>query len=251
MFSICFSLTLFGYFFITHSIQQSPLYILLMIYLIILCKKIDQWDWTKFYYITFIVGSLTNFFDFFTVPTITLVIPVLLYVLYYCLNHSIKQSTLFCKILNLCILWSLGFAFTWASKWAVCDLVLDTSIIKNALNQILFRSIGAPRQTLNNLMYLIKHLSLAFSVTIIFVFIYDYIIHKKSKIKKTLSTSHHSYITQNNKMVILFICLVPIAWSLVTFNHFYNHVIFTYRDLMMLYLFVLLSFFEKEKDGKI
>ena len=85
-----------------------------------------------------------------------------------------------------------------------------------------------------------QHLCLSSIAMIIFVLLYDFIKHK---------TNHKSfdYIAESNRIIILFICIIPVLWSVITFNHFYNHIIYTYRNIMLLYTYILLLFFTKEK----
>lgn len=246
MFAICLSLSLFGYFFVANSLQQAPIVFVLMIYSIIILKNLKKWDWNNMRFSAFIVGSLTCFFDFLTFPVLTLAIPLLIYCLSYSIEHSIKNKDLFLSVFSTCVIWSIGYAITWISKWIFCDLVLNTSIIQNAIEQIKYRSVGAPRQDMDNILFFMQHFILASIVTIVFVLFYDFLkqFHRTKKAKNYI-------IFANNQLIILFICLIPIFWSLITFNHFYNHIIYTFRNFTTVFIYIFLIFFEKEKDGKI
>ena len=109
MFAICLPLNLCGYFFISYSLQQAPAYMVMMIFAIIVTSKLGKWDWDKLIYSAMIVGSLTCFFDFLTTPILTLVLPLIIFVLYYCKEKTIKNKDLFYKVAQVCISWGLRF----------------------------------------------------------------------------------------------------------------------------------------------
>lgn len=241
-FSICFSLVIFELLFIAYSLHISPMTYVLLISSIILVKKIEKVDYDKLTFFLFIVGSVTSFFDTLTVPVLTLTIPLLIFTLYYSKNKTIKNKDLFFQIVKVSIAWGLGFAITWISKWIICDLTLHTSIISASIEQVFYRTVGAPRDISTSLLYLTNKLGNYTILLILFVLFYDSFKKHFCKNKKT------NYLHIDNLSQVLLICLIPVAWCLVTSNHVLNHIFFTFRNLVTLYMFILLLFFRKQKN---
>jgi len=241
-FSICFSLIIFELLFISYSLHISPMTYVLLISSIILVKKIENMDFNKLAFFLFIVGSITSFFDTLTVPVLTLTIPLLIFTLYYSKNNTIKNKDLFFQIVKVCFTWGLGFAITWISKWIICDLVLHTDIISTSIEQVIYRTVGAPRDISTSLLYLANKLGNYTILLILFVLFYDTFMKHFCKNKKS------NYLHIDNLSQILLICLIPVAWCLVTSNHVLNHIFFTFRNFVMIYMFILFLFFRKQKN---
>jgi len=239
MFAICFSLIAFDYFATSYSLQQAPIMLLSVIASIIVLKRIDKLDWNKLFYIAFIVGSITCFLDFLTTPTLTLALPLLIYVLYHSKEQHYTNKELFIKVFTSCVLWAIAYVLTWISKWIIVDLFTDANVIGSALEQIKYRSIGVPRTEIEYIQVLIKHLCFSFAFCIVMILIIDILI--KNKI--ILARNNKTFL--ENKMIILFVCIIPILWCFVSFNHFINHSMLSYKNFMLILAYLLLIFFEK------
>ena len=141
-----------------------------------------------------------------------------------------------------------GFGLTWLSKWIICDVILGTSIVKNAIHQILYRSAGTPRNEINYVLVLLQHISFILVVSIISILVYDFVLSRKKENKnKSKNKDKMQFVSLDNKPILTFICLIPMLWFFVIFNHSYNHIIFTYRNFMTIIILFLLRFFDKEK----
>ena len=89
----------------------------------------------------FVIGSFTSFVDLFTTPLIALGIPLLVYFLLKQKNEETSVKEQIIDLIKLSILWGLGYGLTWFAKWALVDIIYGRGIIKNAIEQIVFRTV--------------------------------------------------------------------------------------------------------------
>ena len=113
------------------SLQGASIFLILMIssiYILIRHEKIKSIGITFF-----IIGMLTNFFDFLTVPILTYGVPLIIYFLLQQKNQrlSFKESTII--FIKTGISWILGYAGTWLAKWILMDLIYDRNLLETAL----------------------------------------------------------------------------------------------------------------------
>ncbi len=231
MFAIVFSILLFDYLFIPFSIDFAPGYLIFMIFSILLLLNIEKISWSTVKYMCFIIGAIICYFDYLNVPVLTLSIPLLIYTLYITKERKLDNKELFKNIFISCVLWSVGYIVTWVSKWVVYEVFMDDSIFNIVLQQIKYRSATMPHDFVGAFNLTILHFSAALFIFILATFV----INKKAYSTKNLL---------NNKETIAFICLIPIMWDIVTFNHFVNHSYFTYRDFTTLFIGFWLFYFD-------
>lgn len=83
-----------------------------------------------------IVGMVTNFVDFLTVPLLTLGMPLLL-CLYMDIRGEEEKTWGFYlrRILSCSLLWGIGYGLCWACKWLIGTLVLGESVFDSAAGQ--------------------------------------------------------------------------------------------------------------------
>ena len=184
----------------------------------------------------FVVGSLSCFFDMLTTPLLTLGIPLVIMV---ALNNdpqlSVKDYLL--KFIRLALLWGVGFALTFVSKWALGTLILGQNVFADAFNISLYRmgvedygrwdAVSRNFGMLNLPMILVTALSL---VVLLLVR------RRKFNWKKAL--------------LLLLLGVTPYIWYLVLSNHSYEHWWFTYRlqaITVMCLFFMMTDSFVKEK----
>ncbi len=108
------SILLCGYLTASYSLESSPVFLTMIISSIIYVKRIDKIKNSNLY--IFIVGCVTNYFDYLTVPLITLGVLASLYMLKLIED---KKDWKYClKSLIICsVLWAVGYAGTWIFKW--------------------------------------------------------------------------------------------------------------------------------------
>lgn len=215
------------YFYLGFSLQGIFVFLIMMIASIIIlkCDKIKNVG-----YLFFIVGMLTNFFDFLTVPLVTLGVPLILLMLIRQKNEENKNiKKVIFEIIKISILWGIGYAGTWLVKWILVDLIYDRSLLSTALGQVAYRSTGLDYSgilvILANLGYEMINIYISVLITILFVIIDCVITKKKNKEEK---------IEEKQSLVpYILIGVMPIVWYLVLKNHSINHSFFTYRNLIL------------------
>lgn len=172
----------------------------------------------------FIIGMLTAFFDLLTVPVAICIFPLLLYVLQE--NKSFKQLLFSC--IKCILLFGIGYLSMWFAKWILVDLIYDGRIIRNSINQILYRTdisnVGIQEGVIQNF----RHLGNIVSIFVIALYVINilYIAIKSIKEKK---------ISEENKknLLILALGLAPIVWYSIIREHSLTHGYFTYRNLIV------------------
>lgn len=177
----------------------------------------------------FIIGSLTCYFDLLTTPLLTLGIPLAV-MLSLKRDDKLQLKDNFFEISKIILLWGLGFALTFATKWALASLILGQNILADAYEVSLYRMEAedftrwdALTRNFNMLNYWI--------IGVAAVFMLFFVIIKRLKI---------SY---KKVVLFLFIALMPYVWYLLLANHSYQHWWFTYRlqAISVVCLFFMLS----------
>ena len=198
-------------------------------------------NFERFYICSFIVGSLTAFFDLLTTPLLPIGVLMLFWLCFFEKDKSIeiKNKFIFFNLFN----WLLGYIGTWASKWIIATLVTSENIIINAINQVIYRtgskfalSEGGKSVSkfealkLNFKMLFLplgntKIIILIFLILLVFSVLIYYFRRKE----------------MNNNFVkrILFISSLPQIWYFITANHSQLHHSFTYRSQIITLLGVI------------
>ena len=216
------SLLLVGVPVVPLSIQLSVCFYLMLLYsiYIIQLKKIDY-----VFLVFFVMGAITSYFDFLTVPQITLGIPLTLFLL----KNKVKNTYQYIILLSLS--WLGGYALLWSSKWMIAYLLTGNEIVDTITSSI----------------------SLRLSDSVVFhgakIPIEDLILLLLSKIRwwmiLLVSTviaflSFIYYRLQKGKAIIyryswlLLIALIVPVWFLVLRNHTVQHIFFTWRAVLVI-----------------
>lgn len=235
-----FSLIVEGYFFVSYSLESTPVFLVMIVSSIILLKRIDKIH--NLYLYIFIISCITNFVDYLTVPLITLAIPLLLYILY----KQKENTQLNCKhylvlILKSSLVWIVGYGATWLSKWIIYDMICKEGLIQAAMNQVFYRSYGNVRNfeiTINERMltfivYNFEYATMLFGIRVLFILI-AYLRGKIYIELKKLKT----YLNEN--ILILIISLMPLAWYMVLQNHTIIHYRWVYRHMLIFLIGILI-----------
>ena len=231
--SIIFSTCLLGveYFYLGFSMQGIFIFLIMMIAsVIILCKYSKIKSYSMFF---FIIGMLTNFFDFLTVPVLTYAIPMIVLFIIKFTKENFEIKLIFKKILVLGIAWSAGYGLTWASKWILTDLIFERKMLITALKQVFYRSAGTEKINIfnvinKNMNYIYVSFFISLFITVLTILIKIWIENKKIEFKKQ-NTKKTFYII----FIYLLIGIIPIIWYTLLQNHSYNHAFFTYRNLLI------------------
>ena len=183
----------------------------------------------------FIIGSLTCYFDLLTTPLLTLGIPLVVLL-------SFKSDEGFCfkdnllEIIKLILLWGLGFALTFVTKWALASMVLGENIFADAYEVSLYRMEvddftrwDAVTMNLGMINWWIV------GIAAIVMLVVGLIKRRKFNYKKIL--------------LFLIISVMPYVWYFLLANHSYLHWWFTYR-LQMVAVVSLLMMVSVKRIGK-
>ena len=236
--SIIFALSLVcsGYFSASYSLSNSPVFLTMMISSIYLLKRIDKLDDFSLY--IFIVGCITSFIDFLTVPLITLGIPSVIYLLkMYNNNRDWKYCTKF--LIKNSIVWLIGFILTWFFKWLQYDLTIDDSnnMLNIGFSQILFRT-----QRVNEAWGIdINYISVIYEIisrSTLYILLSVIIITFVNKFKFVFNEIN------KNLIPIFLLALYPIMWYIILANHTIMHDFYTYRNSLIFMLCILLCIYE-------
>lgn len=229
--SIIFGIALIceGYFCVSYSLECAPVFLVLMISGIWLIKKIDKIR--NFYFFMFIVACITNFVDYLTVPLITLAIPLYIFIL--CQQ---KEKTAYKECLKIVfktsIIWFVGYAVTWLSKWVIYDVIYNEGLIKLAISQIMYRTkIYNTRANITIdgiIMKFIFENLIYIGLLCNFAIIIAMCVAPKYRLKLNKMT----YYIQNT-LPILIISLMPFVWYICLANHTVLHGIFVYRHMLI------------------
>ena len=219
------------YFFLCFSLQGIFVFLIAMISSIVILERDSKI--INFGLGFFIIGMLTNFFDFLTVPLITLFLPLILYFLLKQkteTNQTIKSILV--KMIQLSMLWGIGYVLTWGTKWILFDICFNRDLIKVALQQVFYRSAQDANITwlhsiISNLQYWKNGMICSIIISVIAFNIQ--IIRKKI----TLNQNYPLKEIFIQSFLYIIIGLIPIVWYAIIANHSYYHAFFTYRNLMI------------------
>ncbi len=236
------SLVCCGYFTVFYCLSNSPIFLTMIVSGIILIKRIDVIkDFSMF---VFVVGCVVNFFEFLTVPLVTLGMVCCLYLLklmeegkdwIYCLRFVVVNS----------LIWLLGFAGTWMCKWVLYDLMIndDMSMVQVGLQQSMFR--------LQRTCRAMHPFSETFADNGVFIAV---MLMGRASLFAILSsipimwTKGFKVSSQGlNKRALSFLLLstFPFIWYLALANHTILHAFFAYRHAFVSMLGFLLAMHEQ------
>lgn len=218
------------------SMQFFPVLALTVIGSLLVAKREQL---ANFGLLFFVIGSLTCYFDLLTTPLLTLGIPMAVML-------SLKREDEFqlkdniIEVSKLTLLWGLGFALTFLTKWALASLILGQNIFSDAYEVSLYRMEAEEftrweAVTKNFGMLNLWMIGIAAAILLLFVII------KRLKI---------SY---KKAVLFLIIGLMPYVWYLLLANHSYLHWWFTYRlqaITVVCLLFMFCNGSSAMKDGK-
>lgn len=228
------------------SLQQAPCIFLTLISSLILIKNIKKMDNHSFSLFIFIVGSLTCFFDFLTTPIFSLVCPILIYVLYQKRICETPKNNIL-SIINYSIVWGMSYSITWITKWITVDIVLHKDVVNSSLNQVLYRINGEFYKFSGNfkavLTYIMVYTFFAISIILIAKVLSKII--QKNDTNNSKKNSVKDYL--RNSGDLLFICLLPILWMIITSNHILVHPHFTIKNIFaIIFIIIYFSIIPKE-----
>lgn len=252
-----FSLLSISIFVVANSINESLIFMFSFIMnIIILTQKDKIKDISLFF---FIIGSITNFIDLFTVPLISFGLTATTYFLLMQKEEREFKITDYIKeFLKIGLAWGIGFGLTWIAKWIIVEVGLHRNIIEQAIKQAKYRATSPKDWTTkrstaiiilriigSNIIYLSENI-----ILLLVVLVTIYIIEEQIRTRK----KHINY-KENLKdsLPFIFLFLSPIAWYIVVKQHSGTHHFLTNRllSISIINMFIIIKTMFKVKKEKI
>ena len=232
---------------ISTSLQYSGVFNITLIFVICIIVLKDKASFDTISLTFMIVGMVTNFIDFLTVPLITLGIPLIIYILLCDKN----EKTSFLKILKIVVIlslvWLLGYSLTWVAKWCLGTLFTGDNVFKLALQGITERGgVESGVNVLDRLRAIYANLATLFKNKIVFIgvgfasillIVFAFVFRVAKTKWKSIG-------------IFLVIGAMPYIWYFVLSNHSFVHNWFTYRtQFITLFsgLYILMSIVDWDK----
>ena len=229
-----FSLIFMGYFTAAYSIESGPTHLIMMIAIIVWLLRKDKIKDIFLYF--FVIGIFTNYVDYLTVPLLTIFMPLLLVMIDYAKDHTLKENIWF--LIKVCISWGVGYAGMWVTKWAIYDLIVPgkTSMLEIGFSQSFYRmnreneyyglNFSIFEVILPKFVRAFRVIVLNAILIIVLPIIFNSKKRKNDKESDLLNIKcEHKY----SYLVFFIIGLAPIAWYILLANHTFLHFFFTYR----------------------
>lgn len=216
---------------IPYCMQYSTMfYIMLGAVLVVLKKHKYLMEKYRFWLFYFAVGMLTSYFDLLTYPLLSLGIPLILQLNMDSIDTVAKK---WMQIIESSLLWGIGYAVMWSSKWVFASVILQEDIIEAAVDQVVYRSsaqaeIGGGGYTISAMKAIFSN----FSSYTNFMFLILILIGLFAVIRLMRKNGR---ICNNWKVYAVYIpvIIMPVVWYGIFKNHSYTHGSFTYRALMI------------------
>ena len=138
MWAVAYSLLLVNVFVMQFSMQFSPSLIIAVGAMLWLCYH-SKADRRGLAILFFTIGSITAYLDMITVPTITLGLPLALYV-WIKAEKNIWYGLR--SVATIMVIWTIGYTFTWVAKWMLASIFTDFNVFANAYEQSKYWSNG-------------------------------------------------------------------------------------------------------------
>ena len=212
---------------------SSVYYILLLFLLLLLWNPKGRITEENVWLLFLFAGIATGYFDNLSAPTQTLTFPLCFLFVQRAGHGSWKQNARL--FLRCCFVWGFGYVGMWGGKWLLALLFQGRGFLDSLGNQMWLYtgpSIGGHIVTQadalrRNLGILFKDrdlivLSLALTVVLLVLVLRD-----RSRINRR---------SLADALLVLFITLIPLMWTLFLKNHSYRHYWFAYRTLTPLIL---------------
>lgn len=164
----------------------------------------------------FVIGSLIAFVDVFTMPYLTLGIPLIFYILQ---NKEVITSF---NIILICVCWFLGYSFTWCSKFVLGSVLSGVDILGDAVQAAKMRTSTFIGDSEINMVGVLSDLIILVPVIIVVLFILPFYFKNR---KTRVSVAKY-------RVLLLLIAIVPL-WFILLSNHSFGHIFFTYRGWLL------------------
>ena len=210
-------------FVISVSFQLSTIpYILLFAMIALLLSPKESFDDFSSY-VFLVAGIFVAYFDFLTYPMVALGIPLILALLLR-FHTDLRDNLIY--IIKESVLFFFGYLGMWSGKWILASIFTEENIIKDAIENILYRTGGNPqfveftyKNTLSRTLHTIPSVIIIalFLMAVIYV---AYIMYKKRDLLSNKSL----------RIAILIPTLYTFIWDKVAMNHTLLHPHLEFRE---------------------
>ena len=228
------------------SLEYIPAFLLS----VISCILIIKYKGNNYLLLFSLFGMLTCFFDFLTIETVTLTLPLICIIIkFYKNNEKIKVT----NFIFYCSSWLATYLLSFLYKWVLTACITGENYISSSFNAGITR---AQSSTINelagiklNILMLFPNLNRAKTAMIIFFIIILILLIILFLFRK-------DNINKNNIFVsLLLTTFIPYIRYILLFRHAYEHYFFTYRAqissiicvLLIFYYFIDLSMLRRKK----
>lgn len=228
--------------YVPFSLEYTWTY-LCMLLLSLIGLKLAFWGrWKQLGFFFLIGGMVTNFLDFLTTETLTLLVPLLL-ILWVDMHRNSGKifPGMFQNAGKAMLAWGCGYVGMWVMKWVMASVVLGENVmpyVSGHIEERLGGDIGIglwhyiTGAVINNVKCLFPFEygvlgGIAGLVLLLFVVYIGYVYHKKHICKECI-------------WLYVLVGLVPYLRYIVLHNHSYLHFFFTYRAQMATVLAIVL-----------
>ncbi|MGN0342889.1 MAG: hypothetical protein ACI4DO_08855 [Roseburia sp.] len=235
-------LILTAFWFVPLSLEYTWTYLLMLLLSIIGVKLAVHGRWGCMGVFFLIGGMVTNYVDFLTTETLTLLVPLLLILWVDMRDHrSMMGMDPVKKAGKAALAWGIGYVGMWVMKWLLASIVLQENVmpyVSEHIGERLGGNIGIglwqyiTGAVLNNVKCLFPFgygvAGVCAGVALVLFAVYvGYVYHKKNVCKAHI-------------LLYLVIGALPYIRYIVLHNHSYLHCFFTYRAQMATILAIVL-----------
>ena len=212
-------------------LEYTWIFLILPVASVFAIRLAEKKDKDKIIILFMLVGMITNYLDFLTAETLTLLIPLII-VMSILKKHKENAKDIAGISVRAVIAWGLGYTLTWISKWVLSALFLGENVMPYISGHISQRigqdlGIGFFRYLTGAVFYNFTCLfplrhsfwsMIGFGLIIMAVIYFGYVYKKPG---------------WDKKIIILYAVTgaVPIVRFLFLHNHSYLHCFFSYRAL--------------------
>lgn len=227
-YNVCFlgALLMTFPFVIPLCMQYSTAVYVMLTSSIIYLGHFEYWSQNdRWLYLFMFTGIATSYVDFLTYPIITLGILLMF--------DALKTEKGIWHIVRNSFVWCVGYFGMWGGKWIIATIVTGRNVIRDGIEQTIFRVSSATDTMSDNEISVLKAVFANFSsmtnIYYIIVFLM-LVIFLAVVIIKQGSCEIKKVVKQKN---FLWIASYPLIWYAVIKNHSYDHSSFTYRALFV------------------
>ena len=209
---LAFSLLAVNVFVMQFSLQLVPVLMLALGAILWLAYHPEQDGELAF----LVVGSLTTFLDLITVPTITIGLPLVVWVAMRRGAADLRQGLL--SLVRLGLWWLAGYVLTWLAKWGIATLLTGENIFADAYGQSVHWTEGGG-----------SYIGQALSSNILFLH-WRYVLVALTALL-VMAVVHPRYKGWIQAVQYLLVALIPIGYYIVMAHPAYLHAWYNYRAL--------------------